>query len=220
MTAIKPVPLLGGILGLLLLAGCAKRREPAPEIARPVAVALSPQALLAHAQYLAADSLAGRRAGTAGEMLAAEYIRDTFRHYGLEPAPGGYFQPFSFPDFVTLGDGNALKFTTPDHHSPVALAPNHDFRPLGISSSGKVSGPLVFVGYGIHSTDPAYNDYAGVNVSGKLVLMLTETPAGSSATSPFGEHRDLSVKALAARLRGGIAVNSSLGRAYSVSLPV
>ncbi len=203
---IKPVALLYGILGMLLLAGCAARREPAPEITRPALAALSPQALLAHAQYLAADSLAGRRAGTAGEMRAAEYIRDTFRYYGLEPAPGGYFQPFSFPDYVTLGDGNALSFTTPDHHSPVALDPNRDFRPLGISTSEEVSGPLVFVGYGIHSIDPAYNDFAGVNVSGKLVLMLTETPAGSSAVSPFGEHRDLPVKALAARMRGAVAV--------------
>ena len=215
MTAIKPVLLLSGILGLVLLAGCAKRREPAPQITRPAAVALSPQALLAHAQYLAADSLAGRRAGTAGEMRAAEYIRDTFRHYGLEPAPGGYFQPFSFPDFVSLGNGNALSFTTPDHQTPVTLAPNHDFRPLGISTSKAVSGPLVFVGYGIHSTDPAYNDYAGVNVSGKLVLMLTQTPAGSSAVSPFGEHRDLSVKALAARLRGAVAVLLVTGPADS-----
>ena len=206
MTVIKPIPLLYGILGLLLLAGCASRREPAPQITRPALAALSPQALLVHAQYLAADSLAGRRAGTEGEMRAAVYIRDTFHYYGLEPAPGGYFQPFSFPDFVTPGDGNALKFTTPDHHSPVALAPNRDFRPLGISTSAEVSGPLVFVGYGIHSTDPAYNDFAGVNVSGKLVLMLTETPAGSSATSPFSEHRDLSRKAFAARLRGAVAV--------------
>ncbi len=206
MRVIKPVPLLGGILGLLLLAACAPRREPEPEITRPTFAALSPQALLAHTQHLAADSLAGRRAGTEGEIRAAEYIRDTFRQYGLEPTPGGYFQPVGFPDFVALGSGNALKFTTPDHHSPVSLVPNRDFRPLGISTSKEVSGSLVFVGYGIHSTDPAYNDYAGVNVSGKLVLMLTETPAGSSATSPFGEHRDLSVKALAARLRGAVAV--------------
>ncbi len=194
--------------GWLLLTACASRREPEPEpeLIRPTYAALAPQALYSHVAYLAADSLEGRRAGTAGESLAAEYIRDTFRHYGLEPAVPGYFQPFNFPDFVTLGDGNRLSYMTPNRLRSVNLRLNRDFRPLGISNSGQVSGPLVFAGYGIRSPEPEYNDYAEIDVTGKVLLILTETPAGSSAVSPFAGHRAPMKKALIARLRGAVAV--------------
>jgi hypothetical protein len=72
--------------------------------------------------------------------------------------------------------------------APLALG--RDFTPLAISADGVASGDVVFVGYGITATALGWDDYAGIDVRGKLVLAMTSDPGGTDATSPFRRPED------------------------------
>ncbi|UCD37468.1 MAG: M28 family peptidase [Fidelibacterota bacterium] len=167
---------------------------------------ISPQSLYLHARFLASDSLAGRAAGSVQDKIAAEYLRREFSRYGLQPAVPGYLQQFPFVDRVEMGPGNTISYSMVDRADRGALIPDEDFRPLGFSSSDRVEGILVFAGYGITSTDPPYDDYAGVDVSGKVVMILRYSPDGTDPHGAFGAHTPLRKKILTAREQGAAAV--------------
>jgi hypothetical protein len=167
---------------------------------------ISPQTLYAHASFLAGDSLYGRAAGSVHELQAAEYIRREFTNYGLGAAVPGYFQPFNFVDRVDLGPGNILSWMSGSSADREKLLPDKDFRPLGYSSSGSATGALVFAGYGISSTDPGYDDYAGLDVNGKVVMILRYSLDGTDLNGSFAAHTPLRKKVLHAREQGAIAV--------------
>lgn len=210
----RPRGMCGGLAGLapramfaltLLLWGCAKGLDPVP---RAVALPREPASalpLLAHVRYLSADSLYGRRAGSRYERAAADYIRQEFIRYGLLPGVPDYFQTFPFVAGVSMGPGNALGWVD-GAGQPGALTPNVDFRPLGFSASQEAAGQLVFAGYGISMGDPEYDDYAGLDVAGKVVLLLRYSPDGTNPHTIFGPYLALRHKALDARERGAVAV--------------
>jgi hypothetical protein len=164
-------------------------------------------------RYLASDELQGRGSGTEGNRKAAVYIANELRRYGVAPAGDGgdYFQPFQFVSAVKLGPGNALALEG-EGLGPSKLEVNTDFRPLGFSSSGSVSGPLVFAGYGISAPDKNYDDYAGIDVAGKVVLILRFAPDGD-ARSEFGRRTELREKARVAREKGAAGIILLVGPA-------
>src|SRR5476649_2026035 len=124
---------------------------------------------------LAAPNMEGRGLGTKGIGLAAGYIEQRLRTLGLQPAFGkSYRQPFPVKMGVSLGSGNKLE--------GVADA---DWTPLGFSSAGAFSGPLAWVGYGIDATPIGYNDFDGIDLKGKVALMLRYEPQEKDDTSKF-----------------------------------
>lgn len=191
---------------VILFYSCAigpRLAEPSRALSRgPIAA----EALLAHAGYLAGDSLYGRAAGSPYELQAAEYLRREFIRYGLEPAVSDYFQPFPFIAGIEMGPGNAVSWRREGVGEPTALEPDADFRPLGFSASGPAEGGLVFAGYGIRSTDPEYDDYIELGVAGKVVMILRYSPDGTNPHGPFGDHTALRKKVLIAREKGAAAV--------------
>lgn len=142
--------------------------------------------------FLASAECEGRGPGTAGIDKAADYIADAFRQAGFKGAmaDGSFFQPFSIRGTTTLGKEVGLSLTGADFGF-LDLKLNATFSPLGVSGSGKVEAPVVFVGYGITSDKPAYDDYAGIDVTGKVVLMIRKTPRYSDAKQPFAEDSKL-----------------------------
>ena len=87
------------------------------------------------------------------------------------------------------------------------LQSKKDFTPLGFSSTGAVEAGVVFCGYGITVPEKGYDDYAGVDVKGKVVLVFDRAPRSGDPHGPFGleglsGHRDLRRKAMNARERG------------------
>jgi len=140
-------------------------------------------AALEHVRYLSADARGGRGNGTPGLEDAARYIAKEFERYGLEPAGDkGYFQPFSISLGAALGPANALRTLG---KNPRTFELHRDYEPLGFSGSGKVEASVVFAGYGITAPDKNYDDYAGVSVRGKIVLVLRHHPREGQATGPF-----------------------------------
>ena len=143
-----------------------------------------------HAKYLASKNLTGRGVDTAGIALARDYIAGQFADYGLRPGgdDGGYFQTFDVAVGVKVAEPTTLSFPT---RTPLALAKH--WVPLGLSTSGKVEGEIVFVGYGVTAKEYGYDDYAGVDVKGKIVLVLRYEPPPKGSDSPFKRFPEYSI---------------------------
>lgn len=163
-------------------------------------------------RYLSSDELEGRRTGTRGNLLAAGYIAGEFAALGLEPVGGRYLHDFSFLRGVEIGEkleGQivAPPFRTPTTGSPVrTLVPGSEFRPLGFSDNGWFSGDLVFVGYGISAPDDGYDDYEGVDVTGRIALMLRYSPDGDDLHGALTRHGSFVSKAMTAKEKGATGI--------------
>jgi len=133
-------------------------------------------------RYLASDELTGRGVGTPGIKLARDYIAREFTRYGLLPGGdnGTYFQTSDATTGVAVKRPTTL---TLGNDSPVTL--NEDWIPLGLSASGRVEGEVVFAGYGITVKDYGYDDYAGIDAKGKIVIVLRYEPLPKNGDSPF-----------------------------------
>lgn len=191
---------------------------PAPARAQAAALPAAPPSaavdrIRADVTYLAAPPLKGRRAGSPEGDATAEWIAAQFRAIGLAPAGvnGTWFQTFDFIDGVDLGPKNAL--TTGGGASKKSWAVDADFRPLGFSAAGTVPGEVVFAGYGITAKDLAYDDYEGLDVKDKIVLVLRYSPDGDDEKSPFSPFNALRFKASLAREKGAKAVLVATGPA-------
>jgi hypothetical protein len=169
--------------------------------------AITESDLRTHVRYLASDDLEGRGSGTEGNRKAAAYIADHFRRFGLEPLGegGSYFQPFTFVSAVRMGPANALAVKR-TAAVDIVLTPDRDFRPLGFSTDGRLTGPVVFAGYGITAVEKSYDDYAGIDVNGAVVMVLRHGPDGTDPHSEFARFTSLRNKARTARDRGAAAI--------------
>ena len=127
---------------------------------------LSSARYLKDVTYLASDALKGRGNGTPELDQAADYIAAQFRQAGLKPAGenGTYFQPFEVTTGAQFGPKNELRIGTS------ALKRDDDFVPMMISNAAEADAPLVFVGYGITAPEYKYDDYDGIDVTGKIVV--------------------------------------------------
>jgi hypothetical protein len=155
---------------------------------------------------LASETYKGRRAGTPEADAAAAYVAESFRKAGLSPGGtmGSFLQPFDFVDGVDLGPKNAL--TTSETVVGRTWAQGTDFRPLAFSAAGKVSGSVVFAGYGISAKDLGWDDYEGLDVKGKVVLVLRYGPEGDDRESRFAPFTALRRKVATAKENGAAAL--------------
>jgi len=159
-------------------------------------------------EFLASDALEGRLIGTPGIERAADYVAGTFSKLGLQTLPGldGYFQPFTT---VTRVDPDPEKTQLIIDGRPLKL--KDDFIPLRASDQSTVQGPVVFAGYGISDPDRHYDDYAHLDVKGKIVLVMRYEPHDQSGKSRFAGDEwspDATImqKARAAEEHGAIGV--------------
>lgn len=159
----------------LVVAGAAAAALPA-EIAE--------DGILRHVKFLAADELRGRGNGTEGLERAADYVTAQFTAAGLEPGGtnGGWSQPFELLAGLTVGKENRLTFELGGRR--VSLSLGETYYPLGApanedpaTASTRLQGlPVVFAGYGLSAPDAGYDDYAGLDVKGKAVLIFSHEP--------------------------------------------
>jgi TolB protein len=186
---LAPIPLATlGLLGAWLL--------PATGTSQPDA---STECFRELVTALAADDMEGRGVGTEGLERAATLITARFAAAGLDDGGVGHTQTFDVITGVSLGDGNALSW------NDERFAVEADFVPLGFSASGAFEGEVVFA-------EPlGYDDYAGLDVTGRIVLALRYEPGESDEASPFDGRRptrwsDLRYKAYLAREAGASAL--------------
>ncbi len=157
--------------------------------------------------FLASDELAGRMPGTPGLVRAGDYLADAFTHLGLQSLPGHAddFQPFTMPLSTTLDPATGLAI---DGRPLVA---GHDYDPVGLSREGPFRGQVVFAGYGI--TRGSYDDYAGLDCRGRVVLAMMKEPLDGRNASRFApagqtwsDAAHFNAKATAAAARGAAAL--------------
>jgi len=153
-------------------------------------------------KYLASDSLKGRLTGSPGDSLAADFIRNKLISYGLIPLSGDGFQRFKVTKRVIAGKANSLMM------NKINYTINKDFMPLAFSSNAGLESDVIFAGYGfsIKGDSLKWNDFDGIDVKGKWVMILRGDPEPENTKSqfiPFSADRD---KALLAKDMGAAGV--------------
>lgn len=168
--------------------------------------ATAPDNIRAHMAYLASDELKGRDAGTPEYDLAAAYVVRQFQEMGLKPLGenGSFLQSVDLIRHRPLDQG-AVRLIGPN--GPVDLKPFEDFRASNVAH-GKdvnVSAPAVFAGFGVVAPNIGRDDFAGLDVKGKIVVVLDGAPPQVSAKDrPFvSSARN---KALMAQKRGAVGL--------------
>jgi Zn-dependent M28 family amino/carboxypeptidase len=140
---------------------------------------IRPEGIRAHMNYLADDLLEGRGTGTRGYMLAAKYVAAQFEEIGLKPAGdnGTYFQSVHLRRIETVPEKCTMSLTR--NGKEEVLQWEKDFVTSGdfLRTETSVSGPLVFAGYGITAPEFHYDDFAGLDVKGKILVVLNGAPA-------------------------------------------
>jgi hypothetical protein len=194
------------VFALLFGIGCESAAPPARVSWTPDQTEV--QSLRQDVYYLASDPLEGRGVGTHGLDEAADFLAEHDRALGLRTLPGcdGYFQPFVFTLSATVGPKTSLQI------AGTSMERGKTFNSLPISSADHFSGLLAFVGYGITDASHGYDDYAGIDVRGKVVLAMRYEPHNELGQSRFTNSLNwsaasgLMIKAENARQHGATAL--------------
>ncbi|HEY0160427.1 MAG TPA: M28 family metallopeptidase [Thermoanaerobaculia bacterium] len=134
-------------------------------------------AIRAHMTFLASDLLEGRGTATRGYRIAAEYVAAQYALGGLEPgANGSWYQDVPFRETIPGADSTVT--LVPSSGEPLTLKIFEEFTSYGDPLHGEknVEAPVVFAGYGVTAPDQRYDDYAGIDVRGKIVALFYGAP--------------------------------------------
>jgi len=157
-------------------------KSPSVKLPGPAYAALetiTPEHIRWHVRYLSHDLLEGRGTGQRGGDIAAEYIATQFAEYGLKPAGdhGTYMQKVPLVGITTLPE---TQFSlVPKQGEAMTLRPLDEYVAYDQTQQAQsdVDAEIVFVGYGIEAPEYGWDDYKGVDVRGKVLLMLVNEPA-------------------------------------------
>jgi membrane dipeptidase len=130
-----------------------------------------------HVRYLASDELKGRKSATPEYAKAAEYVAAKMKEYGLQPGgeKGSWFQEVTFKNWSNYEQPVRLEIVSPQKRVYFP-GRSRDFAPVFGTGSGLVRGEMAFAGYGIASEKPAWNDYDGLEVKGRVLVILLDSP--------------------------------------------
>jgi Peptidase family M28/PDZ domain/PA domain len=178
-------------------------------LAFAAAIAVDANLYLEDIKFLASKELRGRASGSPELEKAAAFLEKDYRQFGIKPAGASYLQPFPITTDAALGKASRFQFS--EGARSTSLRSPEDFVPLNFSAAGKVAGEVVFAGYGITAPEYHYDDYSGLDVKGKLVLVLRHEPQESDPKSVFEgktltQHAQFASKATNAKIHGAAGV--------------
>jgi hypothetical protein len=201
---------------------------PAPEKYKAGLEAITANDTLAMLTYVASDLLEGRETGTTGYALAAEYAASLFKMWGLKPAGDmpmmqmgfrmgrgqapqqprerTYFQDFAMRETtdaqtditIEVNKGGAVKSRT----FQGGLDFGGGFGGMGGGAEGTLTAPVVFAGYGITEPSAGFDELKGLNLKGKIVLVLTDAPGRDNPLAPLQKTKELKDKYFPPRPQG------------------
>ena len=171
----------------------------------------SAQEFLEPIKFLSSDQLKGRGDGTKELDRAGNYIADHFGKLGFKPGGvnGKYLQHYELVVGAKLARKNLAVYRQGEHSEKLNL--QETFVPLSFSASASIEAPLVFAGYGITAPEYHYDDYQGLDVSGRIAIVLRHEPQENDEHSLFAgrqltSHSEIANKATNAKNHGAKAI--------------
>lgn len=160
-------------------AGRAQTGSAGIEAVKSAEMTIDAEHIRAHVRFLADDLLEGRGPGLRGSELAAKYIATQFALDGLRPGGdnGTYFQQVKFVGMKAIPAKTSMALV-PKSGSAIALAYGDDYTVSNrqLTPVEDINAPIVFVGYGVDAPEFGWNDFAGVDVKGKVILCIVGDP--------------------------------------------
>jgi hypothetical protein len=199
---------------------------PAPEKYKAGLEAITANDSVAMLAYLSSDLLEGRETATRGYSLAAEYAASLFKLWGVKPAGdmpmrmggfrmgGGrgqapqaprertYFQDFALRETTDTGMAITIETNKAGAVKTRTFEGGQDFQAGFGGAEGTVTAPVVFVGYGISEPSVGFDELKGLNLKGKIVLVLSDAPGRDDAKSPLQKTKELKDKYFPAMPQG------------------
>jgi len=215
---------------LLIFAGCTKSKKEAyvPIASAPMGITLSDAVDLIseddirlHIKTLSDDAMEGRAPGSKGGDMAADYIASQFEKIGLEQViEGTYFQTFPMVGFELQGD-KTIEFTKNGKSLSLSYGSEFAMETATQMASVSVNEEVIYLGYGIQAPELDWDDYKGVDVRGKVLLMLVNDPPsedpnhfGGNALTYYGRWTYKYEKAAEMGAKGVILIHTDPSATY------
>jgi Zn-dependent M28 family amino/carboxypeptidase len=141
-----------------------------------------------HVKVLADDKMEGRDTGSEGHRRAAAYVAEQMKNAGLKPAgTDGFFQPIKFVTRKIDESQSSMALVRGGTEEPLTLGDDANIS-MRINPAESIEAPLVFVGYGLRVPEANYDDFAGLDVKGKIVVTFGGAPPASVIPSALASH--------------------------------
>ncbi|HEX8511910.1 MAG TPA: M28 family metallopeptidase [Allosphingosinicella sp.] len=165
---------------------------------------------------LAADDMEGRLTGTPGYQRAADYVVSKLREIGLEPAGSeGFFQPVAFEEQFVDSAGSSAALVADGRTTALSIPGDLIIGRGDGRRPERIEAPMVFVGYGLHMPEAGHDDFAGIDLKGKIAVVISGGPANVSGALKAHARRDRA-RLLSERGAAGLL---SLTTAKAVEVP-
>ena len=195
-TQLRPATLLAASL---LAISAAVFAQQIPTAVQSAEASVDPEKIRAHVQFLADDLLEGRGPGLRGSELAAKYIATQFALYGLKPGGdnGTYLQQINMVGMKVIPEKTTMSIIPPKrpdgqigimlYSYDLKYGDDYTVSNRTLTPTVNIDAPIVFVGYGITAPEFNWNDYAGVDVKGKVILCIVGDPPSTDPKFFGGE---------------------------------
>ena len=192
---------------LLNLQGISARQAAVPA---PDDASVSATRIRADVEFLADDLLEGREAATRGHELAARYVATALKAAGYAPGAddGTYFQQVPFIESTPTA--TSMRLTIGGATTDVPLPAEGMVGASASQPTAEVTAPVVFAGFGVTAPEFGHDDYAGLDVTGKIVALLSNAP-GKLPSEPRAHYASSDHKLKNAADHGAVAVVTVLG---------
>jgi Zn-dependent M28 family amino/carboxypeptidase len=182
------VALAASLLTLSASALAQTNAQPIPPAVKAAEASIDPEKIRAHVKFLADDLLEGRGPGLRGSEIAAQYIATQFALYGLKPGGdnGTYLQQINFVGMNAIPEKTTMSIIPPKrpegqigimlYSYDLKYGDDYTVSNRTLTPIVDIDAPIVFVGYGITAPEFNWNDYANIDVKGKVILCIVGDP--------------------------------------------
>ncbi len=196
-------------VAMLAVSACATVNSGTSSTTASNAPEFSAERIKADITFLSDDLLKGRDTGSEGHRVAAKYVAAEFARLGVKPMGenGTYFQEVPFQKAKVNKDAVSMSITVGGKAETLALGDDFLMGGNVRNGAGQATGEVVFLGYGIHAPEIGYDDYEGMDLTGKVVVVVRGAPADIN-TEIRAHYSSTATKAQAAAKRGAVGLLS------------
>jgi Zn-dependent M28 family amino/carboxypeptidase len=172
-----------------------------------------------HVQVLADDNMEGRETGSPGLRKAEAYVVDQLKRDGLQPAgrDGGFYQPVRFVQREIDESHSSAALVRDGRAEPLALGEDAIFNTRADLAPEEITAPLVFAGYGLRVPEKGFDDFAGLDLKGKVAVFISGSP--EEIPGPLASHYQTAVERSKALRAAGAVGTLTIMNPASMDIP-